>query len=33
LMHVLDTDLEADHVPVNGLHLYCLTRFHAIDQA
>jgi hypothetical protein len=33
LMRVLDADLEAGNRPGNGLSLYCLTRFHAIDRA
>jgi hypothetical protein len=31
-MHVLDSDLEAGDSSGNGLHLYCLTRQHIINQ-
>jgi hypothetical protein len=33
LMHVLDIDLESSNRSGNGLHLYCLIGFHAIDRA
>jgi hypothetical protein len=31
-MHILDLILEAGDSSGNGLHLYCLTRQHAINQ-
>jgi hypothetical protein len=32
LMCIIGTDLEAGNDPGNGMHLYCLTGFHAIDH-
>jgi hypothetical protein len=33
LLCVLETYLELDNDMDNGLHMYCFTWFHAIDQA